>query len=434
MKILHISTSDRGGAGIAAVRLHEALLGSGVESKLLTLIKHETDIKEHYVYHCTDVARFPSLARLGVLINRVLKRLKIKSEFYTTFRKKNLEGRPKGYDAFSFAISEHRLERHPLIAEADIVHLHWVCDGLIDFSRFFAQVSKKIIWTLHDMNPFTGGCHHADACERYMTDCGGCPQLKNTPDDTLAKKMLSIKAQTLEKRKDALTIVTPSKWLMHCSERSALFRAYSHYQICNVVEDDAYYVTDKDASREELSLPTNKKIILCVAHNVDNPRKGYGILLAAMQHMHTADILLCTVGSIAKEWQGKPSIVQLGYIKESSKMREVYNAADTFVLPSMAENFPNTIVESQLCGTPVVAFGVGGITEQINEHNGLIVEELNAKCLAATLDRFFEHADSYDRQEIAKSARSEYASKETVDAHEALYQTTMGCSVMKSGA
>ena len=428
MKILHISTSDRGGAGIAAVRLHEALLSDGVDSKLLTLIKHETDIKEHYVYHATDVTCFPLLARLRLFIDRGLKRLKIKSDFYMTYRKASLEGRSKGYDAFSFAISEDHLEKHPLVAEADIVHLHWVCDGFLDFSRFFAKVSQKLVWTLHDMNPFTGGCHHADECEGYINDCNDCPQLKGTADETLAKKMLSTKMEALGKRDDALCIVTPSRWLMKCSENSALFRNYSHYQICNVVDDSSYYVTDQDASREQLSLPKDKNIILCVAHNVDNSRKGYDILLSALEYMQTEDLLLCTMGSIAKEWLGNPSIHQLGYITESTKMRAVYNAADVFVLPSMAENFPNTIVESQLCGTPVVAFGVGGMPEQITEHNGLIVEEMNAKCLAETLDRFFESAGSFDSWEIARGAESKYASKKTVDAYEALYQSTMRSS------
>lgn len=434
MKVLHISTSDRGGAGIAAVRLHEGLLRNGCDSKLLTLIKHETNIQEHYVYKPEDVARFPLLTKLILLVKRVLTRFKIKSDYYRTYRRRMLRGRAQGYDAFSFAISEHRLEKHPLIAEADIIHLHYVCGGFLEFPRFFAKVSQKVVWTLHDMNPFTGGCHHADECVGYMTDCSNCPQLEGTPDDTLANEMLSIKMEVLAKRDDALTIVTPSEWLMKCSEQSALFSRYKHCQIYNVVEDHAFYPVDQSVSREQLSLPKDKKIILCVAHDVDNPRKGCDVLLAALEYIQTGDVLLCTVGSIAKEWLGNPSIHQLGYIMESAQMRNIYNAADVFVLPSMAENFPNTIVESQLCGTPVVAFGVGGITEQINDGNGLVIAQRDAECLAETLDSFFENIAVYQRPEIAKNAAEKYASATTLDAHKTLYGSIMRSDLSESSA
>jgi len=420
---LHVSASDRGGAGIAAVRLHGALLERGVSSKLLTLAKHETDIQEHYVYHCTDVSCFPALARLKVFINRVLTRLKIKSDFYRSYRNRRLAGRVEGYDAFSFAISEHRLEKHPLVREADIIHLHWPCDGFLDFDRFFSKVTNKIVWTLHDMNPFTGGCHHADDCLGYTQDCGNCPQLEGTPDNTLAKEMLARKIDALSRFSGNAVITAPSKWLVNCSKASRIFGHLPHHHIYNICDDDSFYLSDWTSSRQDLALPLDKKIILCVAHNVDNPRKGYDLLFDALDHIATRDVLLCTIGSVARSWEGNPCIVQLGYVTEAAKMREIYNAADLFVLPSMAENFPNTIVESLLCGTPVVAFDVGGISEQISESNGLLVKHQTAESLAETMDNFFDHQENYGRKAISQEAKIKYASEQKLEQYEALYRS-----------
>jgi len=185
--------SDSGGAGIAAVRLHEALLGIGVESKLLTLQKNSEGIPEHYLFRKVDAARFRSVSIVMSYVDRILKRFKLKSDYYRKYWSNSMDSRPKGHRLFNFTISEYRLERHPLVREADIIHLHWVSGGFLDFERFFTKVSKKVVCTLHDMNPFTGGCHYANDCIGYLTDCDACPQLEGTADRSIAKKMLSVK-------------------------------------------------------------------------------------------------------------------------------------------------------------------------------------------------------------------------------------------------
>ena len=139
--------------------------------------------------------------------------------------------------------------------------------------------------------------------------------------------------------------------------------------------------------------------------------------------MSEENVLLCSVGSISDELNSNPSLLQLGYIKESSKMRDVYNAADVYVLPSMADNFPNTIVESLRCGTPVVSFAVGGIPEQITEDNGLLVEERSEQSLAKALDRFFQNQSRYKREIISEDAAKRYAVDDIVSSHVYLYHS-----------
>ena len=420
MKILQVSMSDSGGAGIAAVRLHQALLDKGVDCKLLTLKKTRDDIPEHYVFHKKDASIFPWLTQAMGFVDRVLKRFKLKSDYYRSRRKKYAYGGAQGTDMFNFSFSEYRLESHPLVREADIIQLHWVCGGFLDFRGFFKRASKHVVWTLHDMNPFTGGCHYSYDCLGYEKDCRACPQLEGAKSNSAAQRMLAEKIKVLHGQDRSLSIVTPSKWLMDCSKKSKLFSKYEHRHIYNIVNEKSFCLTDKASSREKLSLPTDKKIILCIG-SLEYPRKGNDILVESLPLLNREDVILCCVGSVSETHKDNPSIVQLGYVKDSNKMRDIYNAADIFVLPTRADNFPNTIVEALLSGTPVASFYVGGVPEQINESNGILIEKRDPQSVATSLDQFFDNKGAYKRGVISEQASRRYASEGTVNKHIELY-------------
>ena len=420
MKILQVSMSDSGGAGIAAVRLHQALLNQGVDSKLLTLKKTRGDIPGHYVFDKKDTSLFPLLTKAMTFGARVLKRFKLKSDYYRSRRKKYAYGSAQGTEMFNFSFSEYQIEKHPLAREADIIHLHWVCGGFLDFQGFFNRVSNHVVWTLHDMNPFTGGCHYSYDCLGYEKDCRACPQLEGAKSNSAAQRMLAEKIKVLHGQDRSLSIVTPSRWLMDCSEKSKLFGDYPHRHIYNIVNEKSFYLDDKARSRERLSLPAEKKIILCIG-SLDYARKGNNIIAEALPLLNHQDVILCCVGRVSEAHKNDPSIVHLGYISDSDKMRDAYNAADVFVLPTMADNLPNTIVESLLCGTPVVSYGVGGVTEQVNDRNGLLVNDRSPESMASALDAFFVAQSNYDRQSIAREAQEQYAVSKAVDKHVNLY-------------
>lgn len=413
---------DSGGAGIAAVRLHEALLESGADSKLLTLQKTRDDIREHYVFHKKDASMFPLLTLAMMFVDRVLKRFKLKSDYYRSRRKRYTDGSAQDSGMFNFSISEYRLENHPLVREADIVHLHWVCGGFLDFQRFFKGMTKHVVWTLHDMNPFTGGCHYAYECLGYLKDCHACPQLEGAKSNSAAQRMLAEKIKVLHGQDRSLSIVTPSRWLMDCSEKSKLFGDYPHRHIYNIVNEKSFYLDDKARSRERLSLPAEKKIILCIG-SLDYARKGNNIIAEALPLLNHQDVILCCVGNVSETHKNNPSIVQLGYVKDSNKMRDIYNAADIFVLPTMADNFPNTIVESLLSGTPVASFYVGGVPEQINESNGILIEKRDPQSVATSLDQFFDNQGAYQSELISEQASEIYANAGTVAKHMDLYDS-----------
>lgn len=422
MKVLHISTSDKGGAGICAVRIHVALLQSGVDSKLLTLYKYTQDIPQHYQLKKSDYALLPFLQDGIDFVQRKLQAIKVTTPYYTKISSKYLTGRPQGFEFFSFPVSEYQLEKHPLVKEADIIHLHWVSEGYLNFKTFFEKLNKKVVWTFHDMGPFTGGCHHSDGCMRFKSDCAACPQMLGTINPEIASHFLAQKVSALAhfEGKD-LTVITPSKWLGALSQESILFKRFAHHNVYSVTDASFSFQNRKEELRKKWNLPLDKKIVLYVSHQINNERKGIKYLLEAQKIWNTKDILLCSLGSIDDRLKQNENMLQLGYITENTAMAELYNAADVFVLPSLAENFPNTILESILCGTPVIAFGVGGIPEQINEENGFVVEPRSAEKLAMAMDTFFENKGAYSAAVISQQAKAKYSTAKIVEEHLKIY-------------
>ena len=166
------------------------------------------------------------------------------------------------------------------------------------------------------MNPFTGGCHYSYDCLGYEKDCHACPQLEGARSNSVAEKMLAEKIKVLQGQDRSLSIVTPSRWLMDCSEKSKLFGDYPHRHIYNIVNAESFYMDDKRGSRERLSLPAEKKIILCIG-SLDYARKGNNIIAEALPLLNHKDVILCCVGRVSEAHKDNPSIVHLGYISDS---------------------------------------------------------------------------------------------------------------------
>jgi glycosyltransferase involved in cell wall biosynthesis len=419
MRVVHISTSDRGGAGIAAVRLHLSLRDQGIDSHLLTLYKFGPDITCHQVFSYSAINKWPIgwLRDFSVKLKRKLKLYKPKHALKAN---KYLKGRAPGFENFSFPDGFSEITEHPLVKTADILHLHWVSEGMIDWPTFFSSCNRSICWTLHDMNPFTGGCHHADDCFGFQSNCKSCPQLVGTINPSISSAVLSLKTEVLSVLDASKLIITaPSKWLTKLSQSSILFSRFEHVTIPNVVNTDFFRPQFSNEARKQYSIPEEKKVILFVAHHVNNVRKGIPFLVEAFQRMNREDVVLCSVGYPSEELSSIPHLLQLGYITDELEMSLLYSSADVFVLPSIAENFPNTIVEALCCGTPCVAFNIGGIPEQINENNGVIVEEKSSSALQEAIARVLD--SNFNRQEIAYNAKRNFSSRSVSSSFKSIY-------------
>jgi glycosyltransferase involved in cell wall biosynthesis len=395
LKVVHLSTQESGGAGIAASRIHKGLRKAFVPSVFLTLKK--TTIRDKNVVNFKNEQ--PSFFK------------KIQNKFFSTSviqkhqkKLKNLKGQHEG---FSFPTSDYKLHEHPLVIEADIIHLHWV-SGFLDFPSFFKHVKKPIVWTLHDMNPFQGGFH-------YKED-----EIRN---DTVYGK-LDMHIKGLKKkayRNSGLhSIVSPSKWMLEASKKSELLSVFPHIQIANGIDSEVFNILDKKSVRDSLGLPLDKTIFLFVSESLDNKRKQFDVLLDAFSQIKRTDFTLVAVGVIPSD--RKSNIHYIGTVKDETKMVELYNAADAFILPSAEDNLPNVMLESLMCGTPVIATPVGGMNEVI-EHgvNGYLASEDNAIALKKVLDHFLDTQHIFDPEAIRKLAIEKFELKQQAEAYKNLY-------------
>lgn len=403
MRIAHLCTDDFGGAAVAAINLHEALLAQGMESDLLTLGRTRNDVQRHHAIAPFELTGSPLLARARYHARRAMEKAGLVDDRSIGPGNANLRNRPPGLEIFSLPYSFFDAGRHPLVQRADIVHLHWVSRGMIGFDRFFARCSTPIVWTMHDMNPFTGGCHHADACQGFTRECRDCPQLA---DPAKAHDYWRVKRGAIERiPRDRMALVAPSEWLAARAQRSSILSGRDCTVIANGFDLKVFKPMPREQARATLGLPQEARIILFSAFDAANPRKGMPLLLKALDELGT-DAHLVSMGHPMQELLHRPNTISTGLLTDASRIATHYAAADLFVLPSQAENLPNTICESLLCGTPVVAFNVGGIPEQVHAGNGLLVEAGHAVGLGEAMREAL--VLPWDRSAIAVNAAARY--------------------------
>jgi glycosyltransferase involved in cell wall biosynthesis len=303
---------------------------------------------------------------------------------------------------FSPAFLPERLSARIDSIRPDIIHLHWVCGGFLRIETL-RRFKKPIIWTLHDMWAFTGGCHYDESCGRYKNECGSCPQLNS-------KSYKDLSHRTWKRKRNAwkgldLIVVTPSRWLADCAMESSLFQKFRIEVIPNGLDTNHYKPVDKKKSREILGLPQDKKLILFGALNASSDRrKGFQYLQPTLQRLAkngwVEKVELIVFG--ASRPTNPPDLGLIsnytGRLYDDASLVLLYNAADLFVAPSVQENLPNTIMESLACGTPVVAFNVGGIPEMIgHKKNGYLAKPYEADDLAKGIGWILENPERSKR-------------------------------------
>ncbi|GBD87578.1 D-inositol 3-phosphate glycosyltransferase [bacterium BMS3Abin03] len=357
LKVVHLSTSDiNGGAAIAAFRIHNAQLKSGINSKLLvqskfsnnsnviSLIQSPLDKLKYYVRKFGDKLMYKTLSICD-------------------------------WDAFTFPYFGLDVSGNEIIKEADIIVLHQTNGGFLSLSSLskLAALNKPLIFTLHDMWSFTGGCHYSNDCEKFLEHCGNCPSLKSNKENDFSRKIHNRKNIVYNKLN--LNIVTCSNWLNTEAKRSSLFHEKRIRTIHNPVDTEIFKPAYKIKSRTELNLPNDKILILTGAMNLNIERKGFKYLISALKIISEnqgdidREINIVIFGTLEEKVLSEIpfQVHQLGKIDNENRLVQCYNSADIYVTSSLQDNLPNTVVESLSCGTPVVAFDTGGMPDMI-EH------------------------------------------------------------------
>ena len=412
MKVLHVSTFDKGGAATAAVRLHRGLLTQGVDSAMLFLEQFKPEI--------------PNSIPFGEISkkDRLLRKIGLKNNIFYLNQKK-LTGRSSTED-FSFPRTEFDITRHPRCRRADVIHFHWV-SRFLDYESFFRKNQKPLVWTLHDMNPFTGGCHYAGECPGFLDRCERCPVLKGAADEQAAEENLLIKAEALDTHRASVTIVSPSQWLMQASQQSTLFNQFSHRCIPYGLDTRVFMPRDKRAARDAFGLPHDKTVLLFVSDALGAHRKGFDLLAGALEHLPgRSNLVLCAVGEKMPD-QSLPNVIYTGTIRDEISMSRAYSAADLFVIPSREDNFPNTVLEAMACGTPVLSFRRGGMLDVIQPGiNGILAEELSEKALAEALKQFLSRDNEFSVGKIRQFAVERYGQSVQAKHYQQLYREILG--------
>lgn len=363
MKILLLNTSDAdGGAARASYRLHTGLKVAGIDSQMLVQYKKSSDPSVIGPQWMKGEAMHKLRCLLDALPLRVYP--------------------PSPDGLFSPAWLPSNIARKIAAINPDIVHLHWICAGFVPVSSL-ARIDRPIVWTLHDSWPFTGGCHVPFDCLRYREACGACPQLDSNVESDLSRWVWKKKARILNVNK--ITIVTPSRWLAECARKSSLFRNMRIEVIPNGIDLMQFKPMDKRCAREFLNLPRDRKLIAFGALSATSDRnKGFHHLQKALQSMARQgwDEKAALLVFGADEPDNPPDMGiparYIGRLHDNVSLALYYAAADVFVAPSIQENLSCTVMEALACGTPCVAFNIGGMPD--------LIEHLRTGYLAAPFD------------------------------------------------
>lgn len=390
MRILIVNTSEKtGGAAVAANRLMDALNNNGVKAKMLVRDKETESI---------TVAHVP---------NTLFKQWHFLWERWCIFW--HLHFSKNHLFDIDLANSGYDITQLPEFKEADVVHLHWINQGMLSLSniRKILKSGKPVVWTMHDMWPATALCHLTLGCHKFNRGCSQCKYMpKGIFGGDMAAKIWRKKQRLL--KMGNISFVACSKWLAGEARSSLLLSGHKVVSIPNPIDSRLYSPGDKQDARSRALLPADKRIILFIAQRATNPYKGMDYLIEACQKMAAEypdmrdNTCVAILGGHSEELEGKLpfAAIPLGYVSDDHRIVDIYRSADVFVLPSLSENLPNTIMEAMACGVPSVGFKVGGIPEMIeHKRTGYVAEYRDSADLAKGIHWVLDEADSAQLRE-----------------------------------
>ncbi|MDR1645486.1 MAG: glycosyltransferase family 4 protein [Tannerellaceae bacterium] len=416
MKVLLLNTFEQtGGAAVATNRLLSALRKENVEACMLV---RDKDTKNPYVVSVNTSWIRQKINFIRFLWERLIIFLCNNYDRETVFQ-------------LSIANTGTDISRHPLVKEADIIHLSWINQGFLSLKdiKKLTQLGKPVVWTMHDMWPCTGGCHYPGDCKRYEDKCHCCFLLSSAGKNDLSFRIFSQKEKIIKKAD--LTFAGCSNWITQQAQKSALLR---NKQICNIPNpiNTAVFspATDKLFLRKTFGLPDDKQLLLFGALSLSDKRKGIDYLIEAIRLIPQKENMAIVVFGQAKEEiknMFQIPVYSMGYLRNEKRIAELYNTVDVFVTPSLEDNLPNTIMEAMACGTPCVGFNVGGIPEMIDHKiTGYLATYKDVEDLANGIQWVLGNKNSANLSEAClKKVQENYAESIVALKYVELYQNLL---------
>lgn len=403
MNVLHINQSDiSGGAAIAAYRLHQSLLTHSIESRLL-------------------VGKVKTTNRRVAAIPRKYKLEKI------GFLTKSLGLR------YIHLVGAFDILKHSFYQNANILNFHNLHSGTFNYLAIGSLTENKpAVFTLHDMWSFTGHCAYSYDCDRWKTGCGKCPYPNTYPEIKKDNTHLEWRLKNWVYNHSNLTIVTLSNWLTQQVKQSIL-NQFPIHQIPNGIDTEAYQPLGKEQCKSLLGIPTSTKVLMFGAESLKDSRKGGDLLIKSLQSLPEslkAETILLTLGNGGEALSDavKMPTMNLGYVSNDRLKAIAYSAADLFVFPSRADNLPLMLQESMSCGTPMVAFKVGGVPDLVRPNiTGYLATPEDTKDFCTGIVELL--ADRNERQRLSQQCRAialtEYTLELQAQRYIELYQRTL---------
>ena len=413
IKVVHLNASPAGGAFVAAQRLSSALdqlpdvesshwVFEGGEGDFFLWANSWMKSKWAFALHAFE-----------------------KLDFLRFEREKSVRF------AFSHGKTGVNVSAWKSIQEADVIHLHWVNKGFVSLHglKDLLSLNKRVVWTCHDMWPFTGGCYHPRGCDHFQAECGNCHYLKSPAEGDLSRRVFSAKQEIYEAYGDHLQFVTPSKWLKDQALKSGALTSQlrdSIQVVPNPIDTDYFYPASIESSGKDLEqdesvkgfIPRDDKAgdkkftLMFAAANLGNAAKGFAEFrtlcnsLVAMGHTNIEALVVGEnrIGDLGLNCKH----TALGFIADALRMRDAYWKTDVYVTTSHEENLPTTIMESLSCGVPVAAFSVGGIPEMVDVDEsgktGWVVPKLDVEALVKQIVAYID-LSLEDRSVIQRNCR-----------------------------
>ena len=423
MKVNHFSTFPYGGAAAAALRTHHQLRRTNVDSRFFF---HRNDRKEKFD---DSVEQVEFITPRQGIVQRLFEGKKTKrrnKEIYRLYNQ-HIAGRDQKAETFSMAQLPETSHLAPHVVDADVIHLHWLA-FFADYESFFGSIPRHIpiVWTLHDMNAFTGGCHYSSGCEKFQSGCGNCPQITNPDIKDVSVDSFQSKRQALAGRRHHVT--APSQWMIDLAKQSSVWPESTTFEKIHLGFNlNNFFPVEKSEARQQLGIESDAVLIGFGADDISSYRKGFHHLLNSLPLIESKSQVECLVfgaGEIPPS-SNLPKMYSQGFIDSVDRQRLIYSAADVVIVPSREDNQPQVGLEAMACKTPVVAFDAGGIPEYVRQgETGCVVTLGDEKALAKAISGLTDLRSLRERlgRAALEMVRQEFDLKNQTKTYQRVYE------------
>mgnify|MGYP002640742254 CR=1 FL=1 len=414
MKVVHLNASDKGGASIVAQRLNLAL-------------NEYTQVNSQHLIFEGSTANLTYTQYWG---NSPVRRIRAKlNHALDKFDFLQYEKEAKIRFQFNHARMGVDISEHPLIQQADIIHIHWILKGFLSFDSLLKLLAldKPVVWTCHDLWPFTGGCFYLWGCERLPFGCGLCPYLRNNEPVDLSYISLRKKIELFSSAN--IHWASPSKWLTEIALKSPVLTPQTAFSVIpNPIRINDFTIVDavsKEQFKSQLQLNPKALTLLFSAANLENPAKGFVDFLQLVEALKEYDIQAIVVGATKENIMLPIPFYYAGYVRDPKVVRELFAAADIYVTTSHEDNLPTTVMESLACGVPAIGYEIGGVPELIsNGVTGFVYPKGDWQSMVEGVMQLMEDPSLLKKFSFnaRKKAEEQYDESHVAKQYAALYQ------------